>query len=155
MRDYRDEVEYNPARLEQVEDRLALIHSLQRKYGDSIAQVLAFALEARQELETIEHSGERIAELEAEQDHLLHEIGRLGLELSERSRRCMERMGIKTIGELVARTPEELLASRNFGRTSLAEVTEKLARLGLTLRQPEPEPEPEATEDQSEADSDA
>ena len=77
------------------------------------------------------------------------------LELSERSRRCMERMGIKTIGELVARTPEELLASRNFGRTSLAEVTEKLARLGLTLRQPEPEPESEATEDQSEADSDA
>ena len=49
------------------------------------------------------------------------------------------------------RAAEERLAIRNFGRTSLAEVTEKLARLGLGLRQPEPE----EAEDQSEADEDA
>jgi len=73
------------------------------------------------------------------------------LELSERTRMCLEREEIKTIGELASRTAEELLAIRNFGRTSLAEVTEKLARLGLGLRQPEPE----EAEDQSEADEDA
>ena len=73
------------------------------------------------------------------------------LELSERTRMCLEREEIKTIGELASRTAEELLAIRNFGRTSLAEVTEKLAGLGLRLRQPEPE----EAEDQSEADEDA
>ena len=64
LRDYRDRIEFNPRRLDQVEERLALIHSLQRKYGDSIEDVLAFAERARQKLETIEHSEERIAELE-------------------------------------------------------------------------------------------
>jgi len=73
------------------------------------------------------------------------------LELSERTSMCLGREGIKTIGELVSRTAEELLAIRNFGRTSLAEVTEKLAGLGLRLRQPQPE----EAEDQSEADEDA
>ncbi|HSR30306.1 MAG TPA: AAA family ATPase, partial [Anaerolineae bacterium] len=43
LRIYRDRIEFNPRRLNQVEERLALIHSLQRKYGDSIEDVLAFA----------------------------------------------------------------------------------------------------------------
>ncbi|MGD9147076.1 MAG: AAA family ATPase, partial [Anaerolineae bacterium] len=81
LRDYRDRIEFNPRRLNQVEERLALIHSLQRKYGDSIEDVLAFAHRAQRELETIEHSEERIAELEVEEDQLLHEIGLLGEKL--------------------------------------------------------------------------
>ena len=62
LRDYRDQIEFNPRRLEQVEERLALIRNLERKYGDSIAEVLAFAQRARTELETIQHSGQRIAQ---------------------------------------------------------------------------------------------
>jgi len=57
------------------------------------------------------------------------------LNLSMRSRKCMERLGIATIGQLVQHTAEELLASRNFGRTSLNEVNEKLARYGLGLKE--------------------
>jgi len=55
------------------------------------------------------------------------------LDLSLRSRKCMERLGIATIGQLISHTPEELLASRNFGRTSLSEISEKLAKYGLRL----------------------
>ncbi|MCA8912263.1 MAG: tetratricopeptide repeat protein, partial [Planctomycetes bacterium] len=55
------------------------------------------------------------------------------LELSVRSRRCMERLGIKTIGELVDQSEAELLAAPNFGQTSLNEVRQKLAELGITL----------------------
>jgi DNA repair protein RecN (Recombination protein N) len=40
---YREEIEFNPQRLEQVEERLHLIHSLQRKYGDTVAEVLAYS----------------------------------------------------------------------------------------------------------------
>ncbi len=56
------------------------------------------------------------------------------LNLSVRARKCMNRLGINSLGELVQRTADELLESKNFGVTSLAEVREKLATYGLTLR---------------------
>ncbi len=56
------------------------------------------------------------------------------LNLSVRARKCMNRLGINILGELVQRTGDELLESKNFGMTSLTEVREKLAQLGLTLR---------------------
>jgi DNA-directed RNA polymerase subunit alpha len=56
------------------------------------------------------------------------------LNLSVRARKCMNRLGINTLGDLVQRTADELLESKNFGQTSLAEVREKLAQNGLTLR---------------------
>ncbi len=56
------------------------------------------------------------------------------LNLSVRARKCMSRLNITTVGELLNRTPDELLASRNFGVTSLNEVRAKLSELNLKLR---------------------
>lgn len=56
------------------------------------------------------------------------------LNLSVRARKCMTRLGIATLGELISRTPDELLESKNFGVTSLNEVRSKLNDLGLRLR---------------------
>lgn len=56
------------------------------------------------------------------------------LGLSVRSRKCMSRLGIGTMGELLRRSPDELLASRNFGVTSLNEIREKLTEMNLKLR---------------------
>jgi DNA-directed RNA polymerase subunit alpha len=56
------------------------------------------------------------------------------LGLSVRPRICLERLGINTLGELVQRSAAELLEAPNFGILSLAEVREKLARYGLSLR---------------------
>lgn len=56
------------------------------------------------------------------------------LNLSVRARKCMSRLGITTLGELVLRNPDELLESKNFGVTSLNEVRAKLTDLGLRLR---------------------
>ena len=92
LRDYRDQIEFNPERLDQVGERIALLHHLQRKYGDGIEGVLAFEAEARRRLETIEHSGERIAELEAGEDRLLHAIGGAGAELSSQRRAASDRL---------------------------------------------------------------
>jgi len=58
------------------------------------------------------------------------------LELSVRSRKCLQRLGVSTIGELVVKSEAELLAIKNFGQTSLNEIKRRLADLGLTLRQP-------------------
>jgi DNA-directed RNA polymerase subunit alpha len=57
------------------------------------------------------------------------------LELSVRSRNCMERLNIKSIGDLTSRSEAELLAVKNFGTTSLAEIKQRLGELSLTLRQ--------------------
>ena len=100
VRNYRDTLEYNPHRLAQVEERLRLIHSLKRKYGDSIAEVLAFGRRAAQELETITHSEERIAELRAQEESLLREIGELGVALSEARRRAADQLQARVEQEL-------------------------------------------------------
>jgi DNA-directed RNA polymerase subunit alpha len=56
------------------------------------------------------------------------------LELNVRARKCMEKMNVRTIGDLCAKSEQELLATPNFGATSLVEVKRKLAVLGLSLR---------------------
>jgi len=56
------------------------------------------------------------------------------LNLSVRSRKCMTRLGIATIGELCARTADELLSAKNFGVTSLNEIRDKLQEMGIKLR---------------------
>lgn len=55
------------------------------------------------------------------------------LDLSERPRNCLRRAQIKTVGELVIKSPDDLLNITNFGQKSLEEVTAKLDELGLSL----------------------
>ena len=111
LRTYSDGIEFNPRRLEQVDDRLNSIRNLKRKYGDGIEDVLAYAERARQELEAIEHSEERIAELEADEERLLHELGQEGAELSARRRETGEALSAGIEAEL-----EELsMARARFG----------------------------------------
>src|SRR5205823_3053242 len=56
------------------------------------------------------------------------------LDLSERPRNCLKRAQVNTIGELVERTEDDLLAITNFGQKSLDEVIQKLDERGLSLR---------------------
>ena len=56
------------------------------------------------------------------------------LNLSVRARKCMIRLGINVLGDLVRRTGDDLLECKNFGVTSLNEVREKLTVLALKLR---------------------
>jgi DNA-directed RNA polymerase subunit alpha len=66
-------------------------------------------------------------------------------ELSVRSRNCLQKMGIRTLGDLTRTTEQELLASKNFGETSLVEIRDMLHSKGLELGQfasEKAEPEP-------------
>jgi DNA-directed RNA polymerase subunit alpha len=56
------------------------------------------------------------------------------LELSVRSRKALQRLGVTTLGELAIRSEPELLAIKNFGQTSLSEIKRQLALYGLSLR---------------------
>jgi len=86
LRNYLENIEFNPKRLEQVEERLGLIQNLKRKYGDSIESVLDFAQKAKQELETITHAGELIQQLEEQQNELLDQLAEAGEALSRKRR---------------------------------------------------------------------
>jgi DNA repair protein RecN (Recombination protein N) len=83
LRLYREEVEFNPTRLDQVEERLGLIRSLERKYGEGIQAVLDQADQAMKDLETIIHAEERIQQLAQQETELLGHLGDLGEDLSQ------------------------------------------------------------------------
>ncbi len=100
LRAYLEGIEFNPKRLDQVEERLELIHNLKRKYGDSIAAVLAYAADAKTQLETITHAGERIQELEEEETALLTKLGDEGQALSVERHRAAERLALALEAEL-------------------------------------------------------
>lgn len=59
------------------------------------------------------------------------------LDLSVRAFNCLKRAGINTVGELVQKDQEDMMKVRNLGKKSLEEVEQKLAVLGLALRQSE------------------
>ncbi|MEI6163406.1 MAG: DNA-directed RNA polymerase subunit alpha C-terminal domain-containing protein [Planctomycetota bacterium] len=56
-------------------------------------------------------------------------------ELSVRSRNCLQKMGLMTLGDLARTSENEILESKNFGETSLVEIREMLASKGLSLGQ--------------------
>ena len=79
---YADKVDVDPARLAEVEERLNLIHSLKRKYGTTLAEVIAFGDEAKQKLSGLESRDEELARLKAAMEKLDSEIMSEGKKLS-------------------------------------------------------------------------
>lgn len=102
--------------------------------GRTLVELFGLARELNVEAEGIEIGPSPVDEQIAESLNLPVE----DLELSVRSYNCLKREGIHTVGELVARSEEDLLDIRNFGSKSIDEVKETLATLGLTLRDSNP-----------------
>jgi DNA repair protein RecN (Recombination protein N) len=100
LREYVEKIEFNSHKLEQVEERLDLLHTLKRKYGNSIENILAFAEDAAQKLETITHAAERIAELEAEEKLILDKLSQKAGELSRKRHSASETLAHSVEGEL-------------------------------------------------------
>ena len=83
LRSYRDDIEYSPERLQELEERLDLINRLKRKYGSTVVEILSFGETASQELEDLAHREERLEELQAREMDLRREVGQLAGQLSE------------------------------------------------------------------------
>lgn len=100
LRNYLETIEYDPRRLNEVEERLDLLHRLTRKYGGSIEAVLAHAAEARRQLEHISNATERITRLEAEEQALLTRLSEQAQALSQERRRAAEQLSRAIEAEL-------------------------------------------------------
>jgi DNA repair protein RecN (Recombination protein N) len=93
LRLYRESIEFNPRRLDEVEERIGLLRNLMRKYGESLESVLAFAEKARLEHESIAHAEQRMASLQTEEGQLLIEMGAIGAALSAARRKAGDQLG--------------------------------------------------------------
>jgi len=92
LRDYLETIEYNPKRLEEVEERLDLLHRLQRKYGGNLPAVLEFGEKARQQLETITSASEKLNEMESRETILLNELSTRAQKLSDLRKKAAEKL---------------------------------------------------------------
>ncbi|MBI1278625.1 MAG: DNA repair protein RecN [Anaerolineaceae bacterium] len=100
LRKYADRVEFNPVRMEEVEERLELVNKLRRRYGATIEAVLEHAERARNELESIGNSDERLKELRAEEEKLLKLIGEVAERVSKVRNMIGQKMGERIVAEL-------------------------------------------------------
>ena len=125
LQNYIEGIEYNPKRLEQTENRLALINTLKKKYGQDEAAILAFAEKARGQLDTITNAEERITELEELESGQLAELAQKAVALS-----AVRKTAALTLGELVER---ELADLQMAGARFSADIRTKPADPGLPL----------------------
>lgn len=100
---YRDQIEFNPERLNQIEERLELLRNLKRKYGDTITEILNFQKEAEKELQELEHTEERLSELTGEIEVLEREMDQVARQLS-----CLRRERASALAKAVMKELEEL-----------------------------------------------
>ena len=92
LRVYFEDIEFNPKRLIQVEERLNLITNLKRKYGETIEEVLDYLEKAASEKDTITHAGERIDQLVDLEENLLDKLAASGVALSKSRHRAAEKL---------------------------------------------------------------
>ncbi len=110
IRDYRDDIEANPTRLEQIEERLDLIRLLKRKYGDTISDVHNYAQDLASKLDSLANSEERSAELNSQIDDLRSRLASVAAKITAIRSGAAPRF---------AKTVENELADLAMGKTEI------------------------------------
>jgi len=82
VRNYRDRIDFDPQRIEAIEDRITVLRMIQRKYRATINELIQRANQANEEIERLEHSAEHIAQLEQQEQLLRRKTGQIAQQLS-------------------------------------------------------------------------
>lgn len=110
LRSYREQIEFNPERLEEVEDRLDLISTMRRKYGDSIEGILEYHDKISRETDTLANKDELLEKLQAQREQLLKQLLEEAAALSNARQLKAEELGQQI---------EQELKELQMGRTSI------------------------------------
>lgn len=110
LRSYREQIEFNPERLEEVEDRLDLISTMRRKYGDSIEGILEYHDKISRETDTLANKDELLEKLQAQREQLLKQLLEEAAALSKARQLKAEELGQQI---------EQELKELQMGRTSI------------------------------------
>jgi DNA repair protein RecN (Recombination protein N) len=106
LRDYLGKIETDPDRLESVEERLATIDKLKRKYGGTVEEILAFLEDVGTRMETAELTSERRSALEKQRDDSALKYEAIARQLRERRRDAAIKLSKKVQSELKSLTME-------------------------------------------------
>ena len=99
---YADHVDVDPERLGELEERLNLLHSLRRKYGASVAEVIAFGDDAQRKLASLESRDEELARINGQLKKIDGELLRAGRELSAARRKLIPQLSKAAVKQLAA-----------------------------------------------------
>jgi DNA repair protein RecN (Recombination protein N) len=102
LRDYLGRLEANPARLEQIETRLAAIDKAKRKYGATLEEVLVYLEQVARNIDAVEHAGEHMDELRGERGILRAQYDALADKLTARRREAARKLAKRIETELAA-----------------------------------------------------
>ena len=100
LRAWRGHIDFSPQRLEEVNERISLIQSLKRKYGENIAQILAFREKAAEENDSIQTGEQRQAELAGEIAALQRCAAEAAMTLSQERQKQAKQLETRVMDEL-------------------------------------------------------
>ena len=98
---YAEKVDVDPAQLQQLEERMDLIRSLKRKYGATLAEVIAFGDEAKIKLQSLESRDAELARLNSELQKFDRELLQAGKKLSAARKKIIPQLA-KAVGKQLA-----------------------------------------------------
>jgi len=102
LRDYLDKLEADPARLEQIEERLSAVDKLKRKYGASLDEVIAFLAEVKEQIAAVENAGERMALLRKQQAELAAQFETAAARLTAGRKKAAKELEKRVVTELAS-----------------------------------------------------
>ena len=100
LRDYKDSLNFNPERLEEIQTRLGLIKGLKKKYGGNIQEVLDYREKGLRELDELQHSEEKLETLNAELKKLKNILTEKAQHLSKQRKAVAKKIEQQVISEL-------------------------------------------------------
>lgn len=118
---YSSSVDFNPRELDEIEDRLAVINSLKRKYGGSLEAVIAYGEKSQARLAELMSYGDNLSALEKEAAGQKKEAERLGAELSAVRKKGAEELAAAINAELATLDMSEAEITFSFTDCGLSE----------------------------------
>ena len=100
LRDYKDSLDFDPGRLEQVQERLELIKRLGEKYGGSVSEMLEFKEKAVEELEGLRHSEEELGFMKEDLEKSKAAFTKKAGQLSKKREKVSKKIEVEVIAQL-------------------------------------------------------
>ncbi|GBE41091.1 DNA repair protein RecN [bacterium BMS3Bbin09] len=100
LRDYKDSLDFDPGRLEQVQERLELIKRLGKKYGGSVREILEFREKAVEELEGLRHSEEELGSMKEDLERSKAVLTKKAGQLSKKREKISKKIETEVIAQL-------------------------------------------------------
>ena len=114
IRDVRDSLDFSSERLEEVQERLATIEMLKRKYGGSVKEILEYKQQAEEEVERLSSIDENKSEIESRLNRIEKELEELGLMLSKKRKEAARVLEKAVMNELKDLGMENTIFSVRF-----------------------------------------